>query len=98
MKVKRLFHVNIFCSGMERSLAFYTDVLGAKVVLDATSSTDDFLADMGYPGGSAHRAVVLYFGDQDRGPFIDLLEYEEKGDRTRPGAPGASGFRALCSP
>lgn len=95
MKVKRLFHVNICCSDMERSLAFYTDVLGAKVVLDATSSTDDFLADMGYPGGSAHRAVVLYSGDQDRGPFIDLLEYEEKGDRT---PHGTSGFRALRSP
>jgi len=85
MAVRRLLHLNVVCSNLERSLAFYTEVVGAKVAAEASNAGDDFLGAMGYPGGSGYRACLLYFGDAIRGPYIDLLEWEVKGKEDAPG-------------
>ena len=47
---------------------------------------DDFLGAMGISGGSQYRAAMRYFGDERRGPYIDLLEWKVKG---KAGALGA---------
>ena len=85
MTVQRLLHFNVVCSNLERSLAFYTEIVGARVAATAENAGDDFLGAMGYPGGSGYRACLLYFGDARRGPYLDLLEWDLKG---RDGAPG----------
>ena len=88
MAVRRLMHLNVVCSDFDRSLAFYTDVVGATVVLsfDSGDREDDFLGAMGIAGGSEHRGAMLCLGDETRGPYIDLLEWKVPGDPEGRGA------------
>lgn len=90
--VTRFIHVNIVCSNLERSIAFYRDVLGATVHQDLASAGSDLRPCMGMgPNAAPHyRAVLLYFGEKERGgPYIDLLEwhYDEGDDSERVGRP-----------
>ena len=88
MAVKRLIHLNVVCSDFERSLRFYEDVVGAKVAMpfEKAADGDDFLGAMGIPGGSGHRGAMLYLGDERRGPYIDLIEWDVKGQSDSRGA------------
>lgn len=80
MAVTRLIHLNVVCSDFERSLRFYEEVVGAKVAMPFESQgDDDFLGAMGIPGGSEHRGAMLYLGEERRGPYIDLIEWDVKG-------------------
>jgi catechol 2,3-dioxygenase-like lactoylglutathione lyase family enzyme len=79
MPTQRLIHLNVVCSDLDRSLAFYQDVVGAKVANRFESDGSDFLGAMGISGGSDYRAAMLYIGDEKRGPYIDLLEWTVKG-------------------
>ncbi|MCE2391971.1 MAG: VOC family protein [Proteobacteria bacterium] len=95
MGVRRLIHVNVVCSNLERSLAFYTEVCGARIATEAEDRSDDFLGAMGFPGGSGYRARLLYFGDALNGPYIDLLEWDVKGGPT-PLGPRDTGIPRLA--
>ena len=79
MGVRRLIHLNVVCSDLDRSLAFYQDVVGATMVLPFANQEDDFLGSIGDPGGSGHRGAMLCLGDNRRGPYIDLIEWDRKG-------------------
>jgi catechol 2,3-dioxygenase-like lactoylglutathione lyase family enzyme len=82
--VTRFIHVNIVCSNLERSIAFYRDVLGASVHQHLASNGSDLRPCMGMGADAAphYKAVLLYFNDNERGgPYIDLLEwYYDEGD------------------
>lgn len=75
-------HLNVVCSDFDRSLAFYTEVVGATPVLtfDSGDRGSDFLGAMGIEGGTEHRGAMLCLGEETRGPYIDLLEWKVPGD------------------
>jgi catechol 2,3-dioxygenase-like lactoylglutathione lyase family enzyme len=89
--VSRLIHVNVNCADLDRSLKFYTDVLGARVHEIMESGGVDLRPCMGVgeTGAPHYRAALLYFGDARGGPYIDLVEwqYEDGSTERREGRP-----------
>lgn len=98
--VSHLIHTCIVCSDFDRSLDFYTRVLGARI--GGTVSEGDagaLAAAMGAPPRHRWRGAMLYWGDPARTSLVDLIAYEgEVG--TRPAAPRrdatAPGLARLC--
>ncbi len=64
MQLTGLHHITLICADMDRSTAFYRDVLGLGIVRDATSDDDP---------GTRH----VWFGAVDGTPgrLISLMEY-----------------------
>lgn len=76
--IDQLVHVNIVVSDIERSLPFYTEVLGARVVRDWWGDSDTVGRALGISDGPAKwHAYMLRFGDGDEHDFpqIDLLQW-----------------------
>ncbi|MFH1488607.1 MAG: VOC family protein [Pseudomonadota bacterium] len=72
-------HASFTVSDMERSLAFYRDILGAEVVFDSVQSGVEFKGPVcdnltGCPGSELHIAF-LRFGDS----LIELIAYTPAG-------------------
>jgi catechol 2,3-dioxygenase-like lactoylglutathione lyase family enzyme len=80
MKLKA-FHTAFTVSDMKRSLPFYRDLLGLKVVRDKVRRGKVFEQLTGFPG-AALRVVVLEDGES--GHLLELIEYlHPKGKRHR---------------
>lgn len=75
--ISRFIHVNIVCRDLVRTLEFYVDVLGAKIHEIFTSGDSDLREVMGVDGSGtpAYRAALVYWGDDRRGPYLDLLQW-----------------------
>lgn len=83
--VSHLIHTCIVCSGFDRSLDFYTRVLGASVGGRVSSGEAGPLsAAMGDPGRGRWRGAMLYWGDPARTSLVDLISYDEGGEREAP--------------
>jgi len=79
--IGRIHHVNINCRDMDRQLAFYRDVAGCSVVASAgTPESGAVFETLGYPGQRGARTEILTIPGQDRGPFIELIQWAEVGD------------------
>jgi catechol 2,3-dioxygenase-like lactoylglutathione lyase family enzyme len=79
--IGRLNHVNINCRDMDRQLAFYRDVVGCLVVNSAgTPESGAIFEALGYPGKRGARTEVLSMPGQDRGPYLELIQWAEVGD------------------
>lgn len=77
--INSIHHTSFTVSNMERSIAFYRDILGMKVVWDSAAAGIPFkgpVADKvtGCPG-TEQRLVFLAFGDSR----IELVEYTPTG-------------------
>jgi glyoxylase I family protein len=88
----QIFHVNINCSNLERSLEFYK-LIGFKELLDFNKAPNMFATKkideqkppiepglgpaLGLPEGSRGRARLLVLGDDPRATRIDLIEWVE---------------------
>ena len=79
MQIERLIHVNINCSNLERSVDFYTRILGGRVVDRSEKEQSEFCERMGYSGETGHRAAFIAFSKQKGFPVIDLLEWNAPG-------------------
>ncbi len=87
--VKGFHHVGVICEDMEKSKAFFTDVLGGKLLYDAGSSAPGHLDErVGIPGAIARKAVVK-MGKS----VIELVEYLQP--KTRPAGLCAAGIGTL---
>jgi catechol 2,3-dioxygenase-like lactoylglutathione lyase family enzyme len=84
LKGDRIFHINIVVRDLDRSLAFYTDVLGMKLIEppwdnEGPGQSGIGLGAEGYgvnPATEVHvRFAFLQFGDNPNGALIDLLEF-----------------------
>lgn len=76
--VSHLIHACVVCSDFERSLDFYTRVLGAKVGGRVSAGEAGALsAAMGAPGRRRWRGAMLYWGDPKRTSLVDLISYDE---------------------
>ena len=58
----RIFHVNVNCSDLERSLAFYRDVLGLELIRQSTSPRGSQLAFFKAPGSEEEIEICKYDG------------------------------------
>jgi lactoylglutathione lyase len=71
-------HAGVTVSNLDRALAFYRDVLGLDVFVQAERRNETIGAIVGYPGAGVKLAFVGVPGDSAR---IELLEYlEPRGD------------------
>lgn len=98
MEAMQIFHVNINCSNLERSLEFYKR-LGFKEVIDFSPDGEDgkdreegekelgepqLGPALGLPSGAKARARLLMLGDNPRSARLDLIEWV---DPREPGVP-----------
>jgi glyoxylase I family protein len=97
--VSHLIHTCIVCSDFERSLDFYTRVLGARVGGRASEGDAAPLsAAMGGPARRRWRGAMLYWGDPARTSYVDLISYDDGGDDDPPPPrrPIDPGYSRLC--
>jgi glyoxylase I family protein len=74
--IKDVFHVNVNCTDLDRSRAFYEKV-GFKVVTElGTGGSKAMLRGLGLPEGSKARAVLMMLEpDKPRSTRLDLIEW-----------------------
>ena len=74
-----MFSINHYClivTDLERSLAFYRDVMGMSLRSRVTRR-EDIAAAIARPGTTMHNAI-LYFADSPH-PALELIQYEPPG-------------------
>jgi glyoxylase I family protein len=74
-EIQRIFHFNINCTNLERTLAFY-ELLGFKVILDFRDGmkSQEMAEAFGLPVADI-KGVHLRIGDHEEATRIDLLEF-----------------------
>ena len=83
--IERIFHINVVCRDLERSLRFYIDILGMHVVDGPFNAEGAALAGIGHgaqswgipPDAVKIRFAFLRFGDDAAETILDLLEFVE---------------------
>lgn len=74
--IDRIFHLNINCTSLERTLPFY-QMLGFKVVLDFGDGMESReMAEAFGLDRARIKGVHLRLGDDEDAPRIDLLEFQ----------------------
>ena len=82
--IERIFHFNINCTDLERSLAFY-QLLGFKVILDFRAGmTSKEMAEAFGMQTADLKGVHLRLGDAADATRIDLLEFTDPPPTGRP--------------
>jgi catechol 2,3-dioxygenase-like lactoylglutathione lyase family enzyme len=97
--VSHLIHTCIVCSDFDRSLDFYTRVLGARIGGRVSAGDAAPLsAAMGAPARRRWRGAMLYWGDRARTSYVDLIAYDEGGGEDLPMPRRAidPGYSRLC--
>jgi glyoxylase I family protein len=75
--IERIFHLNINCTNLERSLAFY-QLLGFKVIIDFRDGmSSKEMAEAFGMQTAALKGVHLRLGDTPDATRIDLLEFTD---------------------
>ena len=87
MKPRNVAHVGITVADMERSLAFYSELLDAEVILDTHLSSEGLSRAVAVPDARLH-VVLLQLGNT----VIELIDYDSQtgqrilADNSHPGA------------
>lgn len=66
-------HIGIQVADLERSVAFYRDLLGFEVVFQWNPQAEYIRTITGYPGADIHAAILRLPGES--GVFLEILEY-----------------------
>jgi len=78
--VRSIFHININCSDLEASVAFY-EKLGFRRAMEMApfeGIADESYGALGVSGGIAHVGpVVLFLGNDPRQTRLDLMQWEK---------------------
>jgi glyoxylase I family protein len=75
--IERIFHLNINCTNLERSLAFY-QLLGFKIIIDFRDGmSSKEMAEAFGMQTAALKGVHLRLGDTPDATRIDLLEFTD---------------------
>jgi catechol 2,3-dioxygenase-like lactoylglutathione lyase family enzyme len=91
MAVAGIFHTGLTVSDLDRSIAFYRDLLGLEVVAQWDSSQTYLRTVVGYPDAELRIALLRLPGrGEGAGHHVELLEYR----RPR----GARGDAGTCNP
>ncbi len=82
--IDRIFHCNVNCTDLDRSLAFY-QMLGFKVLLDFKDGmSSEEMAKAFNLSQAKLRGVHLALGDDSHAPRIDLVEFQEPKTEGKP--------------
>ncbi|MDO8674037.1 MAG: VOC family protein [Dehalococcoidia bacterium] len=75
--IKRMIHANIVVSDLERSLRFYRDILGAKVLFELDAETPDpaLGTALGFTGAASYHGYLLGIGKGREATLIDLIQW-----------------------
>lgn len=78
MAIKDVFHINVNCTDLDRSRAFY-ELVGFKVVVElGVGGAPSMVEGLGLPAGSKAKAVLMMLEpDKPRGTRIDLIQWLE---------------------
>ncbi|MCC6176802.1 MAG: VOC family protein [Chloroflexi bacterium] len=90
---RRIHHAGITVADLERSIAFYRDVLGLTVLGQYERTTPDIGEIVGYPGAHLRIAFVGVAGDS---PRIELLQYVTPSAEGRGGETNVPGAGHVC--
>ncbi len=76
MAIKDFFHVNVNCTDLDRSRAFY-ELVGFKVAVElGVGGTKDMLRGLGMPEGSKAKALLMMLEpDKPRSTRLDLIQW-----------------------
>jgi catechol 2,3-dioxygenase-like lactoylglutathione lyase family enzyme len=83
--VRRIHHVGITVAQLDRSMVFYRDLLGMRVL--ELCDDEDVGAIVGLPGGRARIADL----DAGNGQILELLEYLSAAEASQPHRPDLVG-------
>jgi catechol 2,3-dioxygenase-like lactoylglutathione lyase family enzyme len=74
--IKDVFHINVNCTDLDRSRAFY-ELVGFQVVVElGEGGSADMLRGLGLPSGGRAKAVLMMLEpDKPRGTRIDLIQW-----------------------
>ena len=72
MKLQHVAHVGITVSDLDRSLAFYRDLLDGEVLVDTRVASGGLAEVVGVPGAELH-LVLIQFGNT----VLELIEYDK---------------------
>jgi catechol 2,3-dioxygenase-like lactoylglutathione lyase family enzyme len=76
--------VCIVCNDFDKSFDFYTRVLRGTALEVTGDDGSDLGPSMGFKGTSNHRAAMIHWGTEEHsqrhGPYLDLLEWTDKGE------------------
>jgi catechol 2,3-dioxygenase-like lactoylglutathione lyase family enzyme len=86
-------HTGLTVRDLERSLAFYRDVLGMELVFRQEKQGGYLAEIVGYPDAHVRMAHVAFPGDTHR---VELFEYVTPPPRGRPGEPRDVGITHVC--
>ena len=88
-----LAHTGFTVRDLDRSLAFYRDVLGMEVVFEQEKQGGYLAAIVGYPGAHVRMAHLAFPGGGHR---IELFQYVEPAPRGEPNEPRDVGITHVC--
>ena len=94
--ISRPHHMGIQVADLDRSLAFYVDILGFEVVFRWNPQAEYIRTITGYPDADIHAAILRMPGDT--GVFLEVMEYRnvEKAPGGHPDRePGHRPYRVL---
>lgn len=88
--ITRAHHMGLQVADLERSLAFYRDILGFEVVFAWNPQADYIRELVGYPGADIHAAVVRLPGTDVVLELLDYRNVERSPVDTRTANPGTA--------
>lgn len=104
----QMFHINVNCADLDRSVAFYK-ALGFRVINDFSMDEpadghDQTIGErvpnlaeiLGVDPGARMRAAFLRLGDDPRATILDLIEWIEPRTGGRPAQITQTGMARLC--
>jgi catechol 2,3-dioxygenase-like lactoylglutathione lyase family enzyme len=88
-----LLHAGLTVRDLDRSLAFYRDLLGMQVVMEQEKRGGYLAAIVGYPDAHVRMAHLAFPGD---GARIELFQYLAPAPRGAAGEPRDVGITHVC--
>jgi lactoylglutathione lyase len=88
-----LHHTGLTVRDLDRSVAFYRDVLGMDVVFEQEKQGGYLAEIVGYPEAHVRMAHLAFAGETQR---IELFEYVEPPSRGEAGEPRDVGITHVC--
>ncbi|HEY7197448.1 MAG TPA: VOC family protein [Gaiellaceae bacterium] len=88
-----ILHAGLTVRDLERSVAFYRDVLGMEIVFEQEKEGGYLASIVGYPGAHVRMAHLAFPGDSTR---MELFEYVSPAPRGEAGEPRDVGVTHVC--
>ena len=95
MSLSPIHHVSISVTDLERSVAFYRDVLGLRVTMEGTVGDEQHEIYLRLPAGTSARVAILQADERPLGA-VELIEWSLPSTPRPPNRPGDPGVFLLA--